>query len=145
MGIEVTLSGFLSLFFPSDGCGAGFVCLNVSTLEELHSCGHLDHIGGFAAHTHTRAHGHTLLTHTLTGSHVGLAAQQHKAFICQWSSLTEPPLHYRHSLSHTHAHTHTDTLSLSLSQTHAHTHFEKVPFLFFFSLKPGSNLLFSGN
>ena len=65
MGIEVTLSGFLSLFFPSDGCGAGFVCLNVSTLEELHSCGHLDHIGGFAAHTHTHVRTDTHCSLTL--------------------------------------------------------------------------------
>lgn len=65
MGIEVTLSGFLSLFFSSDGCGAGFVCLNVSTLEELHSCGRLDHIGGFTAHIHTYIDTHTRCSLTL--------------------------------------------------------------------------------
>lgn len=62
-----------SLSFFSDGCGAGIVCLNVSTLEELHSCGRLDHIGGFTertdTHTRTRIHTHThSYTHT-THSH----------------------------------------------------------------------------
>lgn len=49
---------------PLDGCGAGFVCLNVSTLEELHSCGHLDHIGGLTerVHAHTNTHTHRSLT-----------------------------------------------------------------------------------
>lgn len=69
MGIEVTLSGFLSLsLFFSDGCGAGIVCLNVSTLEELHSCGRLDHIGGFTERTDTHTHAHAYI-HTDTHTH----------------------------------------------------------------------------
>lgn len=138
-----------SLSFFSDGCGAGIVCLNVSTLEELHSCGRLDHIGGFTERTdtHTRTRIHTYrYTHTFIHTHHSLTLWQ--AAMLGWqlnntkllSVSGQAWLNPRYIIG-----THTHWLCLSQTRTQAHMHFEKVPFLFFFSLKPGSNLLFSGN
>lgn len=54
---------WISFSLFHDGCGAGFVCLNVSTLEELHSCGRPDHIGGFTVHSRTHTD-HTAQSHS---------------------------------------------------------------------------------
>lgn len=113
-----------SSFFPSfDRCGAGFVCLNVSTLEELHSCGSLDHIGGFTAYTHS-------LTETETDTYTHCSLTLWQAAMLGWqlnntkllSVSGQAWLNPRyiigtHTPSHTHTHTHIRWLSLS--QTHA--------------------------
>lgn len=136
---------FLLPFFPPlcNRCGAGFVCLNVSTLEELHSCGRPDHIGGFAGYTHSQTDTYTHCSLKLwQAAMLGWQLNNTKLLSVSGQAWLNP----RYIIgTHTHTHTHPHAVCpLSLSHTHTRA-LKKCHFYFFFSLKPGSNLLFSGN
>lgn len=111
---------FFLPFFPTDGCEAGLVWLNVNALEELHGCGHLDHVRGLSC-----ARSRTRCSLTLwQAAMLGWQLNNTKLLSVSGQAWLNP----RYTIC---THTHTHSLSKTITHTWTHTLWKSAISIFF--------------